>query len=245
MARVRATSEKYIFFSQTTLVCEKEKIKKYVYIKRMTRSAQKVISPVKLAIRLNDFGYLQKAREFFVPGDMFEAVYGIHHSGRKSDNKHWHFAVESWYSKDTIRARIAKEFDTQKGNKNHSVKEWDGSKTYIQYTLKELKDYNDIDTVLLVNARTGGYLMFGDLNTLHTRSQLIVEEIKENTPSKICMKIATQMIDGDFQYNDREIFRLICKYLIQKGSFLPNRFQAERWLLQVKGLQDCEASCRP
>lgn len=200
----------------------------------MTRSAQKLVTPLKLAIRLNDFGYLEKARKFFVPGEMFDAVYGIKHRGKTSNNPHWHLAVESWFSKDTIRARIAKEFDAQKGNKNHSVKEWDGNELYIQYTLKELESYDDIDTVLLVNARPEGFLYQARLDKLHARSKLVVEEIKENTPAKICMKIAEQMIDSKLANNDKEIFRLICKYLMAKGKFLPNRFQAERWVIQVK-----------
>ena len=115
-----------------------------------------------------------------------------------------------------------------------SVKEWDGDDTYIQYTLKELKDYRDIDDVLVVNARTGGYLMNGELQKLHARSQMIVEEIKDNTPTKICMRIAEMLEDSEVRITDFEIFRAICKYLMARGKFLPNKFQAERWIIQVK-----------
>lgn len=201
----------------------------------MTRRATKLRTPVKLAIRLNQFeGYEEKLASFFTPGETFDAVYGIKHMGKTSKNPHWHFAVEAWYGKDTIRARIAKEFDKEKGNKNHSVKEWNGDDTYIQYTLKELKDYENIDDVLVCNSRTGGFLMTGILEKLHARSQMIVEEIKENTPAKICARIADMMLESDIRVTDYEIFRLICKYLMNRGKFLPNRFQAERWILQVK-----------
>lgn len=202
----------------------------------MPKSAQRLVQPINLTIRLNDFGYETQARAFFTVGDTFEAVYGIRHSGKKSNNPHWHFVVESWYSKDTLRARIAKEFNVHKGNKNHSLKEWDGDDHMVQYTLHELKDFNELYKVLLVNSRTGGFKMFADcqLETLHTRSQIMVADIKENSPNKICLRIAEQVIDGDFRNNTQEIFRLICKYLMLRGKFLPNRFQAERWVLQVQ-----------
>lgn len=201
----------------------------------MPRVASRLQTPVQLAIRLNQFdGYAEKLKTFFTPGDTFDAVYGIAHKGKTSSNPHWHFAVEAWFPKDTIRARIAKEFCQEKGNKNHSVKEWDGDDTYIQYTLKELKDFSDIDDVLVCNSRTGGFLMNGNLAQLHARSQVIVEEIKDNTPTKICMRIAEQMLESDIRVSDYEIFRLICKYLMKRGKFLPNKFQAERWVLQVK-----------
>lgn len=201
----------------------------------MPRVATRLQTPVQLAIRLNKFdGYEEKLKTFFTPGDTFDAVYGISHKGKSSNNPHWHFAVEAWFPKDTIRARIAKEFSQEKGNKNHSVKEWDGDETYIQYTLKELKDFNDINDVLVCNARTGGFLMNGNLEKLHARSQMIVDEIKDNTPTKICMRIAEMMLESDLRVTDYEIFRLICKYLMKRGKFLPNKFQAERWVLQVK-----------
>lgn len=201
----------------------------------MPRVASRLQTPVKLAIRLNQFdGYAEKLKTFFTPGDTFDAVYGISHKGKTSQNPHWHFAVEAWFPKDTIRARIAKEFSQEKGNKNHSVKEWDGDETYIQYTLKELKDFSNINDVLVCNSRTGGFLMTGNLENLHARSQMIVDEIKENTPTKICMRIAEMMIENDTRVTDYEIFRLICKYLMKRGKFLPNKFQAERWVLQVK-----------
>lgn len=201
----------------------------------MPRVASRLQTPVQLAIRLNQFeGYEEKLKTFFTPGDTFDAVYGIAHKGKTSNNPHWHFAVEAWFPKDTIRARIAKEFSQEKGNKNHSVKEWDGDETYIQYTLKELKDFSNINDVLVCNSRTGGFLMTGNLEKLHARSQMIVDEIKENTPTKICMRIAEMMIESDTRVTDYEIFRLICKYLMKRGKFLPNKFQAERWVLQVK-----------
>lgn len=201
----------------------------------MPRIATKLKNPVQLAIRLNEFdGYAEKLVDFFTPGENFDAVYGIKHMGKTSKNPHWHFAVEAWFPKDTIRARIAKEFNKQKGNTNLSVKEWDGDETYIQYTLKELKDYRDIDSVLVCNTRTGGFLMTGDLQKLHARSQIVVNEIKENTPTKICMRIAEILEESEVRITDYEIFRTICKYLMARGKFLPNKFQAERWITQVK-----------
>ena len=228
-------NKKSLFFSETTLVSEKEKIKPQ-HILKMPKSAQRLLTPVNLTIRLNDFNYETQARTFFAVGDMFDAVYGIKHTGKKSNNPHWHFVVESWYSKDTLRARIAKEFDLFKGNKNHSLKEWDGDDQLVQYTLHELKDFNDLHNVLMVNSRTGGFKMFAEcqLKKLHTRSQSIVADIRENSPNKICLRIAQQILDGGFKNNTQEIFRLICKHLMLRGKFLPNKFQAERWVLQVQ-----------
>ena len=69
----------------------------------MPRVATKLQTPVQLAIRLNQFdGYYEKVKTFFTPGETFDAVYGIAHKGRNSDNPHWHFAVEAWFPKDTV-----------------------------------------------------------------------------------------------------------------------------------------------
>ncbi|WP_445772280.1 hypothetical protein [Rheinheimera sp.] len=200
----------------------------------MPRVVGKLDTPIQLAIRLNMFEGYEEKLSFFTPGETFESVYGIRHQGKAKNNPHIHFAVESWVSEQTLRARIAKIFDNQKGNKNLSVKHWDGDETYIQYTLKELKDYAHLSEVLVVNSRTGGFLAVGTLEQLHARSRLVANEIKENTPTKICLKIAEQIIESEIRITDFEIFRQICIYLMTKGKFLPNKFQSERWIIQVK-----------
>lgn len=200
----------------------------------MPRVVEKLKTPIKLAIRLNMFEGYEEKLNFFSPGETFESVFGIRHQGKNKNNPHIHFAVECWTTEQTLRARIGKIFDFAKGNKNHSVKQWDGDDTYIQYTFKELKDYNQLSDVLVINSRTGGFLAHGDLEKLHQRSRLVAEEIKENTPTKICLKIAEQIIESEIRISDFEIFRQICLYLMTKGKFLPNKFQAERWIIQVK-----------
>lgn len=205
----------------------------------MPAQAKRLSDPVRLAIRIDEKdGYPQLIQDTFVPGDMFKAVFCVKHLGKNKTNPHYHFAVESYYGANTLMSRLKQIFTKGSGNGHMARKVWDGSDKYIQYCLKEIESeaqlYNDVKVNWGEDSLDYVMIPHNKLMELWNNSKQIVEAIKENTPNKICHHIATFILDNKLPRHDRECFKQICRYLIKKGSFLPNKFQAERWINQVK-----------
>ena len=208
----------------------------------MPSQAKKLIEPKTLCIRIDEKdGYAEVIQDVF-KGDEFEAAIVVKHYGKDGRNPHYHAVCEAYYSKEVMRYRLNKRFDKGSGNGHMSIKEWDGNKKAIQYCLHECKEACDIEKRVVVNVG-GRYkehrwvmISWGELEQLRQMSIEIVDEIKDNSPGKICGSIAKHIVDNELdKRNTKLIWSLICKYLLKKGKWMiSNKFQAERWVLQVK-----------
>lgn len=208
----------------------------------MPAQAKKLIEPKKLCIRIDEKdGYPELIEKVF-KGDDYESAIVVRHLGKDGRNPHYHAVVEAYYGKEVMRYRLNKVFDKGSGNGHMSIKEWDGDKKAIQYTLHECKLPEDVEKCVVVNVG-GRYkehrwvaIAWSELERLRQLSIEIADEIKDNSPGKICGIIAKHIIDNDLNTRDTKlIWSLICKWLLKKGKWMiSNKFQAERWVLQVK-----------
>jgi len=206
----------------------------------MPSQAKQLIDPITLAIRIDEKeGYETLIRDTFTPGDegVFESSFCIKHVGKTERNPHFHLAVKSRLRKETLRARLNLIFNKGSGNGHMSIKEWDGQDKYIQYCLKESSSDEYMNKTIVVNSNGGHFVMYppSKLSELRERSADIVNEIKENTPQQIVGRIAGEFVQNGWRVTDKAVFTRIMKYLMGKGKWvLSNKFQAERWVLQVR-----------
>ncbi|WP_445775542.1 hypothetical protein, partial [Shewanella sp.] len=107
-----------------------------------------------LAIRLTlREGYTELTNKIdtdvFAPGEL-ESIFIIKHLGKHQDNPHFHFAVVSSLSTQTLRARLKKYYNC-KGNETLSIKKWDGQDKYLQYCLHECTTVDEVNRDILQN----------------------------------------------------------------------------------------------
>jgi len=165
----------------------------------------------------------------FDTGELQE-IFIIKHMGKNQDNPHFHMALKSTLTTQTLRARL-KKYYTCKGNETLSVKKWDGKDKFIQYCLHECKTLQEVNDNLLLNTMPSvGQEELGELLKKHLTMSLI---IKENRPKKVMIEIY-EKLDMNRGYTDQCLFQEIMRYYIAKGDWLPNKFQAERYLNYLK-----------
>lgn len=208
----------------------------------MPAQAKKLADPRRLCIRIDEKdGYPSLIEEVFA-GDDFASAIVVRHLGKDKRNPHFHIVCEAYYSKEVMRYRLNKKFDKGSGNGHMSIKEWDGDKKAIQYLLHECRVPEDIEECVKVNLgeryKDHRFVMvaWSELERLRQLSIEIVDEIKDNSPGKICGIIAKHIDDNGLDARDKRlVWNLICKWLMKKGKWMiSNKFQAERWMLQVR-----------
>lgn len=186
-----------------------------------------------ISIRLNQCeGFLQKMKDFFQDED-YHAVFCISHQGKNKDNPHWHLGVITKITIQTLRARLKTAVGCV-GNKQVSMKKWDGKRKYIQYCLHECLTMEDVqDTIVMNKNYSGQWYSDDELQEMLNLSRAIKNNIIENRPKKVMVEIF-EGLDMSRGYTDQCLFREVLKYYISKGDWLPNKHQAERYLNYLK-----------
>lgn len=132
-----------------------------------------------------------------------------------------------------MRARLKKALDTQ-GNKSYSMKKWDTDKKFIQYCLHECDDMEDVQRTVLVNTKYGNTWYDDEtLEHLMKASKVIQDNIKANSPHKVMIEVY-HTIDWDECRGDRDIFKFIMRAYIDRGDYLPNKYQTDRYMNYIK-----------
>lgn len=231
---------KKCFFSRDYFSLVRGKKKINANSKKMPAQAKKLRDPIGVAIRIDEKeGYEKLITEAFTPGEEIEGAFCIKHMGKTGRNPHFHLAVWSKVSKATLRARLNQIFNKGSGNGHMSLKEWDGKEKYIQYCLKECSSDDHMWNTIKLNSNGGHFVMYPPVKLveLRERSAEIVNDIKENTPTQIIGRIAGEFVDNGWNVSDKAIFTRVMKYLMAKGKWvLANKFQAERWVLQIRAV---------
>lgn len=186
-----------------------------------------------ISIRLNQVeGFRQKMLDFF-SGEDYECVFIISHQGKHKDNPHWHLAVITKCTIQTLRARLHAAVGC-KGNKQVSMKKWDGKRKYIQYCLHECKTIDEVNDTIEVNRNYAGQWWTDDeLKEMLRLTTVITDNIIQNRPKKVMIEIF-ERLDMSRGYTDQCLFREIMRYYIDKGDWLPNKHQAERYINYLK-----------
>lgn len=208
----------------------------------MPAQAKKLADPRRLCIRIDEKdGYPDLVKTVF-EGEDFSSAVAVRHLGKDKRNPHYHIVCEAYYTKETMRYRLNKTFNKGSGNGHMSIKEWDGDKKAIQYLLHECREPSDVQECVKVNVgeryedHRFAMVAWSELERLRQLSIEIADEIKDNSPGKICGIIAKHIDDNGLNPHDKRlVWNLICKWLMKKGKWMiSNKFQAERWMLQVR-----------
>lgn len=170
-------------------------------------------------------GYKEIASKVFLT-DRFSSVLSVHHTGKKGNNPHYHFCLTTDYKKDALRKELKKHFVLAKGNRHLSLRDWDGDtkacsylfhegteailrKGYTDEMIQKYKDTNDVVQSKLVKP-------------IHIVDK-VVEHFKQ--------KSYRSMYSRD---NNLEVFEYMMSMIKSSGEWLPNKFQASRYMLMIK-----------
>lgn len=186
-----------------------------------------------IMIRVNLLeGYSQKVNDFLQDED-YECKFVVRHDGQHKDNPHLHIAILTKITIQTMRARLKKALECQ-GNKSYSMKKWDTDKRFIQYCLKECDDMEDVRRTVLVNDKYGNIWYDEEqLEHMMKASKVIQDNIKANSPHKVMIEVY-QTIDWEECRGDRDIFKFIMRAYIERGDYLPNKYQMDRYMNYIK-----------
>ncbi|WP_445775543.1 hypothetical protein, partial [Shewanella sp.] len=102
---------------------------------------------------------------------------------------------------------------------------------YLQYCLHECTTVDEVNRDILQN--TFPSLTQDRLALLLQNHQAIAIVIKEGAPRKVMTELF-EKLDLTRGYTDQSLFRIILRYYIDKGDWIPNKFQAERYLHYLK-----------
>jgi len=191
----------------------------------------------KYLLRLNDIsGYPLLLQEFFASED-YPRVFAGHHVGKTKANPHYHVVFET--NKDVktqaMRKRLNTVFNKSKGNAHLSLKEWDGNMRAISYIYHE-----DALLVPFINKQFTSQ----ELSTAQLLCKEVQEEIRENSPLKICDEVY-QIIKSKYSQKNKDeskfhyfgheaIFKEICLATMRRGDWRPNKWQFERYISKVQ-----------
>jgi len=164
-------------------------------------------------------GYYLTFNEVF--GDRFTRVLCVHHTGRKGDNPHYHFALTCDYKKDALRKYLKGHFTQATGNRHLSLKDWDGDEKACSYMFHEgtepviRKGFTDdqLDKFRIINDQ-------------------VKLAIKKNAPAQI-VQDATEFFKDENPHH-QTIFVWIMRRLRANGDWLPNRYQMDRWIMRIQ-----------
>lgn len=200
------------------------------------------MSTNKFCVRINLYdGYESRIKEFFSQTDSYPKVFIGFHIGKTGENPHYHvvFTTDKPITVSTLRKRFKLVFTKGKGNGHISVKEWDGKLDAIGYVYHE--DQHLVPTVL--HGFTAEEI--SQAKSINAEHQ---DKIKSESPMKVLEKVVERLFQaGHTTYTDHygqvkvrsrwtheEIFNVIMDAYIEKGDWLPNRFQMERYIMKVQ-----------
>jgi hypothetical protein len=186
-----------------------------------------------IMIRVNlQEGYTEKLTTF-LSNEEYECVFMVKHEGKLKDNPHYHIGMITQATIQTVRARLKQSLETQ-GNKLYSMKKWDKDKKFIQYCLHECDTMDEVRSAVKINKNYSGiWYSEATLEQLLQASKVIQDNIKANSPHKVMIEVYNT-IDWELVRSDRDIFKFIMRAYIDRGDWLPNRYQIERYMNYIK-----------
>lgn len=176
----------------------------------------------------------QDYKDFILAMEEMGKMFVILHQGKRRDNPHFHFAIQTNVKKDAYRKRLKKIFTKGKGNGHMSLKDWDGDEVYIQYLLHECKTLKEVKEKIVLDS-----IGYDDatLERLLANSRNIVDGMKANNPVNVVQKIIERLTQEKVYCPTAGlVFHMIMDwYAEQEGKWFPNRFQIDNYITYVQG----------
>lgn len=199
--------------------------------------------PFQYAIRLQAYPGYEELFDTTFTQDRFTKILGVYHSGKTSDNPHYHFICDCDYKIDALRKYFKTKFTQGTGNKHLSIKPFDSNEKGYAYMFHESN--RDTFKVIINRGHTAE-----DIERYQQINESIKNVIKENTPAKICEIVAAQLIRECQEENKkpRDVFNpmgnphvwryRICRgiwlHCKSKGDWFPNNFQLKRYVMKIQ-----------
>jgi len=203
----------------------------------------------KFFVRINLYdGYESKIKEFYSDRESYPKVFIGFHIGKTGENPHYHVVhtTDKPITISTMRKRFKQVFTQGKGNGHISVVNTDNEVKTIGYIYHEDRK--------LVPLICHGYTD-QELQDAQESNAEIQDEIKSKSPMKILEQVyeklqarpCTQTYTdhyGQIRYRKRwhheEIFNAIMDAYNEKGDWMPNRFQMERYIMKIQQMLNQE-----
>lgn len=150
----------------------------------------------------------------------------VRHHGGKKEVPHYHMVLDVSGADFDPRKELKKYFNKGTGNKHHSIKSADERDEALSYLFHE-----NIDEECIVYQN--GYSKDEIDGFIALNSQIQAEM---STPTEVCKMIASQLLKDKSDWSTKNIFRLIYEAHKAKGSWLPDRRQAERYLHRIQAM---------
>jgi len=166
-------------------------------------------------------GYANKFNEIF--GDRFSRCMYVYHTGKKGDNPHYHFTLTCDYKQPALRAELNKHFNLAKGNRHLSLKKWDGNPKACSYLFHE-----GTEPVVIRGFSEG------EVNEFRQANNDIQDDIKDKSPNRMCITMYEKFKGRN--PTKWELFSAIMNECRSNGSWFPNKYQMERWIMKIEGM---------
>jgi len=157
-------------------------------------------------------------------GPRFTRVLAVHHTGRKSDNPHYHFCLTCDYKIQALRVHLKKIFNLARGNRHLSLKTWDGNTKACSYL------FHDGTDPVMVRGFTPAEIEFFKSDNDIVQAKMV----KAPTIVKMCVDYFSTFPQEEKVFNKRDIFTHMIQLYRSNGEWIPNRFQAQRLLTKIE-----------
>ena len=165
-------------------------------------------------------GYKDKFLNVFT--ERFSRVLCVHHTGKKGDNPHYHFAFTCDYKSQALRVYLKQHFNLAKGNRHLSLKNWDGNSKACSYMFHE-------GTEAIISR---GFTE-EEIEEFKKKNEMIQEKyVKPHHVVDTCVEYFREC--GNKHPSKRDVFMYMIKIYRANGEWIPNKFQAERVINKIK-----------
>lgn len=160
----------------------------------------------------------------------FPEVLGVYHTGAQDNNPHMHIIVKTnLTSLQMLRRHLKAAWTHGSGNGHMSIKKFDGAKKGYSYMFHEHERSGF--RVVMNRGFTGE-----ELEEFISHHKVTIKNIKDNSPNEILERIAKKLLKekpNKHQYYYDDLAPLIWNDLRERGQWMPNKFQMERWLMKL------------
>ena len=163
------------------------------------------------------------------PEEEFSEVLGVYHTGKSRTNPHMHIIIKTNILLQTLRKKLKAAWTLGQGNGHMSIKKFDGARKGYSYMFHEHERSGF--RVVMNRGFTGG-----ELEEFISHHQVTIKSIKDNSPNQILERIAEKLLrekPNKHQYDYDDLGPLIWNDLRERGQWMPNKFQMERWLMKL------------
>ena len=170
------------------------------------------------AVRLQNLSNYDSLLKDLFQKHASKAIAVTHTGAKTKENPHFHFIIHLSQKLSAFRKLMQRTFTEGKGNKHMSIKDCDNKDEAYSYLFHEKNE-----CIIYNNGFSES-----DIERFQKLNEDIQQDIADNTPTEICSRVVSILIDNSTHVTEREICYTIWRELNKTGKWFPNKFQMER-----------------